>query len=122
MLYYGCSFACARRQVGSLPALVAAAVAIGFVAGDDQLRQAVDASLVSPNTYGSAGFVVGIAALAIIMELLFIIVRICNIGLLNLKVKIFLIIVSMNACMEFAGFQSANCYRDETVAYSYIYT
>ena len=85
-------------QVGSLPALIAAAVAVGYVAGDASLRATVnqtDASLVSPNTYGSAGFVIGIAALAIIMELLFIIVRICNIGLINLKVKIFLIIVSL---------------------------
>ena len=78
-------------------------MALGYVAGDEQLRSMVVAvssgntssqsSLVDPNTYGSAGFVVGIAALAIIMELLFIIVRICNIGLINLKVKIFLIIV-----------------------------
>ena len=90
---------------------MAAAVALGYVAGDEQLRSVVAASsssgggnssqspsspLVDPNTYGSAGFVVGIAALAIIMELLFIIVRICNIGLINLKVKIFLIIVSIN--------------------------
>ena len=52
-------------------------------------------NLVDPNMYGSAGFVIGIAALAIIVELLFIIVRICNIGLINLKVKIFLIIVSI---------------------------
>ena len=86
-------------QVGSLPALVSAAVAIGYVAGDASVSESLNqngttASLISPDTYGSAGFVVGIAALAIIMELLFIIVRICNIGLINLKVKIFLIIVS----------------------------
>lgn len=76
---------------------MSAAVAIGYVAGDAELRQTVnqtDANLVDPNTYGSAGFVIGITALAIIMELLFIIVRICNIGLINLKVKVFLIIVS----------------------------
>jgi hypothetical protein len=93
-------------------------VALGYVADldDDQLRTlrvAVNAngsmrlgngssiriSLIDPNlnTYGPAGFVVGISALAIIVELLFIIVRICNIGLLNLKVmnKIFLTIVSI---------------------------
>ena len=74
-------------------------MAIGYVAGDADLRSMVDpidSSLVDPNTYGSAGFVIAITALAIIMELLFIIVRICNIGLINLKVKIFLIIVSIN--------------------------
>ena len=81
-------------------------MALGYVAGDEQLRSMVvvavsssntssQSSLIDLNTYGSAGFVVGIAALAIIMELLFIIVRICNIGLINLKVKIFLIIVSI---------------------------
>ena len=68
--------------------------------GDDRLRSQVDflnpdLDLVDLNTYGSAGYVVAIAALAIIMELLFIIVRICNIGLINLKAKIFLIIVSV---------------------------
>ena len=90
-------------------------MALGYIAEDDQLRafrMALSGSnsssrvtnLVDPNTYGSAGFVIGIAALAIIVELLFIIVRICNIGLINLKVKIFLIIVSIlrvsanNAC------------------------
>jgi hypothetical protein len=79
-------------------------VALGYVAdlSDDQLRTlrvavsgSNSSSLVDPNTYGSAGFVIGIAALAIIVEILFVIVRICNIGLLNLKIKIFLIIVSI---------------------------
>ena len=81
-------------------------MALGYIAEDDQLRafqMALSSSnssnpvanLVDPNTYGSAGFVIGIAALAIIVELLFIIVRICNVGLINLKVKIFLIIVSI---------------------------
>ena len=86
-----------------MPALIAAAVSVGYVAGDAQLRETVnqtDANLVSPNTYGSAGFVIAIAALAIIMELLFLVVRICNIGLINLKVKIFLIIVSLACCMR----------------------
>lgn len=76
---------------------MAAAAALGYVGGDASLRQVVglnSSSLVSPNTYGSAGFVVAISALAIIMEVLFIVVRICNIGLINLKVKTFLIIVS----------------------------
>ena len=65
--------------------------------GSGNSSQSPTSPLVDPNTYGSAGFVVGIAALAIIIELLFIIVRICNIGLINLKVKIFLIIVSINS-------------------------
>ena len=71
--------------------------------GDEQLRlriAVVNSDLVDPNTYGSAGFVVAIAALAIIMELLFIVVRICNVGLINLKVKIFLIIVSAQSVIR----------------------
>lgn len=46
------------------------------------------------NTYGSAGWVIGIAGLAIIFEILLVILRFCNIGLVNLKIKIFLMIVS----------------------------
>ena len=87
-----------RTQAGSLPALVSAAVAIGYVRGDASVSESLNqngttASLIT-NTYVSAGFVVGIAALAIIVELVFIILRILNIGWINLKVKIFLIIVS----------------------------
>ena len=72
-------------------------MALGYLVGDDP-----DSDLVDPNTYGSAGFVIAIAALAIIMELVFIIVRICNIGLINLKIKIFLIIVSTQEIVHVA--------------------
>jgi hypothetical protein len=95
-------------------------VALGYIAdlSDEQLRTLrvpvnddrsisnssaiiifIPRSLIDPNSnpYGPPGFVVGIAALAIIVELFFIIVRICNIGLINLKVmiRIFLTIVSI---------------------------
>lgn len=41
-----------------------------------------------------AGFVIGITSVAIIIEILMIVLRFVNIGLVNLKIKIFLIIVS----------------------------
>ena len=41
-----------------------------------------------------AGYVIAIAALAIIIEIVMIALRFINIGLINLKIKIFLIIVS----------------------------
>lgn len=41
-----------------------------------------------------AGFVIAVAALAIIIEILMIALRFINIGFINLKIKIFLIIVS----------------------------
>ena len=87
------------KQVGSLPALVAASVAVGTLANLDSsvteaLNNATETADLERNTYGSGGWVIGITGLAIILEVVLIILRFCNIGLINLKIKVFLIIVS----------------------------
>ena len=95
-------------QVGALPALIAAAIALEH-ANDDDVDDAIDAGDglarftdgetgddledLQEETFGAAGFIVGIAALAIIVEFLMIILRFCNVGLINLKINIFLIVV-----------------------------
>ena len=47
-------------------------------------------------TFGSAGWVIGVAGLAILIEVLVVVIRFCNIGLVNLMIKGFLIVVSGN--------------------------
>ena len=103
-----CSLPSSPTQFGSLPALIAAAVSLSDV---DSVRDSADSSVNDSDSSfsstgdedvdvtrsevrGSAGFVIGFAALALLLSLLWIIIRFCNIGLVNLKVKIFLIIVS----------------------------
>ena len=96
--------------VGSLPALVAAAVAIGTANLSSEINAAIDVGSGAGNgtattaaeigdlrqsTFGAAGWVVAIAGVGIIEELLKIILRFCNIGLVNLKIKIFLIEVGI---------------------------
>lgn len=90
-------------QFGSLPALIAAAVSLSDVdsiSDADSMESAGNetADVTRSEVRGSAGFVIAIAALAILLSLLWIVIRFCNIGLVNLKVKIFLIIVSW-VCM-----------------------
>lgn len=45
--------------------------------------------------YVTTGVVIAVASLAIIIEVVVIVLRFLNIGLINLKIKIFLIIVSL---------------------------
>ena len=100
-------------QFGSLPALIAAAVALGANNGEDGLPEPQSDGSGSGGgsgagmltgvptrmeANGAAGFVVAIAALAILLEVGAIILRFCNVGLVNLKIKIFLAIVSMVEC------------------------
>ena len=89
-------------QFGSIPALVAASVALSFNNGHSGLPEAGQAvterDMALPTRMevtGATGFVVAIAALAILLEVGIIILRFCNVGLVNLKFKIFLAIVSM---------------------------
>ena len=51
-------------------------------------------SSLSLEVRASTGFVITITSLAILVEVLMIVLRICNIGLINLKIKVFLIFVS----------------------------
>ena len=88
-------------QVAALPALVAAAVAVGTANLDGNLSAAINELNGTDNrlealqreTFGSAGWVIGVASLAILIQVLMIVLRFCNIGLINLKINIFLIVV-----------------------------
>ena len=98
-----------------MPALIAAAVGLSDVdsvnaaASVGSASGAIESSAEGNDTdgvteaqvQGSAGFVIAIAAVAILLSLLFIIIRFCNIGLINIKIKIFLIIVSWSVTMHF---------------------
>lgn len=79
-------------KVGSLPALIAVCIALGtLISGNIAL---VPSDHLQTGTLGSSGCVLAVTALSMVIELLLIVVRICNIGLINIKVKIFLIAVS----------------------------
>ncbi len=88
--------------------MIAAAVALGTANLSDDIDDAIDAADTENiseifddledtrrDTYATSGFVVGITAIAIILEVLMIVVRFCNIGLVNLKINIFLILVGV---------------------------
>ena len=82
-------------QVAALPALVAAAVALGTLSLDGTVSLFSNIPL-GERTFGSAGWVIGVAGLAILIEVLVIVIRFCNIGLVNLMIKGFLVVVSGN--------------------------
>lgn len=85
-------------QIGSLPALIAAAVALAMT-GEvevgtvlDNNRTVSDAMIAGTN--GISGFILAFSVLSIILLILFIVLRICNIGAFNLVIKAFLGVVS----------------------------
>jgi hypothetical protein len=93
-------------QFGSLPALIAAAVSLSDVesisdtanttgSNETDVTGSNETDVTRTEVRASTGFVIAIAALGILLSLLWIIIRFCNIGLVNLRVKIFLIIVRM---------------------------
>ena len=65
-----------------------AAVTLGLLHSETNSNQLVVTSR------ASAGLVAGITSLAILLEVIFIILRVCNIGLINLVIEVFLVIVS----------------------------
>lgn len=90
-----------------MPALIAASVGLSDVdsisdSGDSDsadsstnpTAQEPDLDVTRSEVLGAAGFVIAFSALAMLLVLLLIIVRFCNIGLVNIKIKVFLIIVS----------------------------
>ena len=87
-------------QLGSLPALIAAAVALGENnSGSAAIGSGAfptdDSDVVTQSEVnGAAGFVVAITALAILGEVFAIVLRFCNVGLVNIKIKIVLVLVS----------------------------
>ena len=88
-------------QVAALPALVAAAVAVGTANLDGNLSAAINELNGTDNrlealqreTFGSAGWVIGVAGLAFLVQVFMLLLRFCNIGLINLKINIFLTVV-----------------------------
>ena len=100
-------------QFGSLPALLAAAAILSDVdsISDSGSGSGVDGNKDSDVTRSevgaSAGFVIAIAALAILLSLLWVIIRFCNIGLVNLKIRNILIVVSMVVNLSEARFMKS---------------
>ena len=85
--------------------LIASAVSLGLVAALPSFNLVsraiistqtdVNAETLLFNSYSGGGVGVGSAVLIIVWEILMIILRFLNIGLLNVKSKIFLVIVSI---------------------------
>jgi len=90
-------------QVAALPALVAATVAVGTANLDGNLSAAINELNGTDNrlealqreTFGSAGWVIGVAGLAFLVQVFMMVLRFCNIGLINLKINIFLTMVCL---------------------------
>lgn len=83
-------------QIGSLPALIAAAVSLSDASSVDvesPVNNQSDDGVSLAAVYGTNGFVIAFAILAILLEVLLIVVRFCNIGIVNIKIKVFLVIV-----------------------------
>lgn len=113
LLLYCYTFCCAHYlKVFSVGVIVAAAVALGLVQGlpssftDDPRTRMEISNATGFNTEtllfnSNLGGGIGIAAaiLTIIYEIVVIVLRFLNIGLVNLKIKIFLIIVRPLGCM-----------------------
>lgn len=67
---------------------------MGTLSLDGTARTAFANTALGEQTFGSAGWIIGVAGLAILIEVLVIVIRFCNIGLVNLMIKGFLIVVS----------------------------
>lgn len=67
---------------------------MGTLSLDETARIFFANTALGEQTFGSAGWVIGVAGLAILIEVLVIVIRFCNIGLVNLMIKGFLIVVS----------------------------
>jgi hypothetical protein len=87
--------------LGSVPVLIAAAVALATLRGNsdnigriDDVPDGGDLTELRDNTYAATGVAIAVACFGIIYEVLFIVLRFLNIGLLNLKSKILLVVVS----------------------------
>ncbi len=81
-------------QFGCVPALISAAIALA-----EEESQVSDGLLNSTSevvmgTRGSCGLVIVISVLTAVLLSVFIVLRVCNIGALNLFIKAFLSIVS----------------------------
>lgn len=90
-------------QAVSVGVLVASAVCLGLVAALPAFSNAERAQIMAMtnlnrqtllfNSYAGGGIGVGVAVLIVVWEILMIVLRFLNIGLLNIKSKIFLVIV-----------------------------
>ena len=80
-------------QVGAIPVLIAGAISFT----NDILTIIVPPGVpgqIIDNSTAAAGYAIGIAGMAILIELLFLLLRFLNIGIINIKITIFLIAVS----------------------------
>ncbi len=82
--------------------LIVAAVSLGLVVALPPLNNAeimmatgLNRATLLLNSYAAGGIGIGVAVLIVVWEIVMIILRFLNIGLLNIKSKIFLIIVSV---------------------------
>ena len=87
-------------QVGSLAALITAAVALAItdtvVPPPTTLGNTTASTITASSVEALAGCVVGVAGLAILWQVLVIVLRFCNIGLINICTTIFLSLVSVS--------------------------
>ena len=87
---------CLLLQIGAIPALISSAVAVGIGGFSAGLGSGPDAALtdLERGVIGSHGFLMAVCCTVIIVELVIIVARKLNIGLINLNIKAFLTIVS----------------------------
>ena len=72
---------------------------MGSGSGDGADSNSTTDAVTQSEVQGSAGFVIAIAIVAMLLMILLVVVRICNIGLINLKINVFLIIVSCSTLL-----------------------
>jgi len=81
-------------QVGCLPVLISAAVALAEEESLVSSGALNSTSELAIATRGVSGFVIAAAVITVVVLIVFIVLRVCNIGALNLVIKVFLAIVS----------------------------
>jgi len=81
-------------QLGALPAFISSITSLATIVPGNTNSTPEAIAEMSNELNGSNAFLLCICALVIIIEILIIVVRVLNIGLVNLKIKPFLIIVS----------------------------
>ncbi len=83
-------------QVGAIPVLVTGAISLTNDILTFTLPPGINVDTNDVQDFAStaAGYSIGIAGMAILIELLIILLRFLNIGIINLKINIFLFAVS----------------------------
>ena len=91
-------------QFATLPALISAALVLGENNSDDSARlgDSGGGAVTHSEVNGAAGFVTATSGLAMLANVAGIFVRFCNIGLINLKCKTIVPIVSIISYIRMA--------------------